>query len=364
MLNKFKPVLILLSVLAALCVALAVVSVVNSQRGSEADTTPEADNTTVTVLTLDSASVTYLSYTHDNDGDGNAEELEFLVGSDDKTWYWQENTKLKLQEGIISTFAANLNGITSSQTFKNVSAEQLRKFGFDAPSKYLTVRDKINGEQSLTFGAYNSYNDCYYVYRNDDSKTVYMIPSAIFTGLETSVESFVYLDTFPEIEEEGLVSISYKDGEREVVCRFIAPEAGNTAEGVWERSVNGGEFVTVPDELSQLLTSHVTGMEYLACSTVYADKLSKYGFEVKDGAVLGKAELTVNYRTLERIWDEETEEVIKKWTDQSFTIKLGDLNSYNYYYVNPEGTEIAVMLGGVSYYKVFMLTDAELAAEK
>ena len=364
MLNKFKPILILLAVLAALCVALAAVAVVNNIRRGEEEETPTNEQNQVVVMQVDSASINYLNYTHDNDGDGNAEELEFVVGSDNLTWYWQENTKLKLTQGIIATFASNLNGITSTQTFKNVSDEQLRKFGFDAPSKYVTVGDKINGRQSLTFGAYNSYNDCYYVYRNDDKATVYMISSDIFTGLETSVESFAHLDTFPEISEDGLVSISYKDGEREVVCRFIQPEAGNTAEGTWERSVNGGEFVPVPAELSHLLTAHVTGMEYLSCSTVYADKLSDYGFEVTDDGILGKAELTVNYRTLERIWDEEKQEVIKEWTDETFTIKLGGLNSYNYYYVNPENTAISVILGGVSYYKVFMLTDAELAAEK
>ena len=361
--KKFKPILILLAVLALLCILLATVAIVNSIPGEEEETS-STDDTQTTLMTVDAASVYYFKYTHDNNGDGEDEPLEFTLAPDNETWFWEENTSVKLKAGIISEFAANMNSIPITQTFKNVSDEQLSKYGFDEPTKSVTVRDRVKGEQSITFGAYNSYNNCYYVYLNSEKTTVYMISKDIYTGLETSVESFVYLDSFPEIDEEGLVSLVYTEGERKVVCRFVQPKASNTVDGLWERSVDGGEFVPVPTELSRSLTEYVTGMEYLRCTTVYADKLPDYGFEVKDDGVIGKAEVTVNYRVLERIWDEEEQKVVKVWNDETFTVRLGELNEYKYYYANPVGTEIVTMLGGAAYHKVFTYTDAELQAEK
>ncbi|MBE6693687.1 MAG: DUF4340 domain-containing protein [Ruminococcaceae bacterium] len=362
--KKTLRILILLAVLALLCVGLAAVAVVNSIRDAEGDELETTESNEVVVMRVDEASVYYFSYTHDNDGDGTAEELEFSLGSDSKSWYWHENTKIKLREGIISTFASNLNQLTSTQVIKNPTDKQLKNFGFDAPTKYVTVRDNVYGEQTLTFGVYNSYNSCHYVCLNGNTETIYLISSDVFTGLETSVEAFVYLESFPEIAEDCMVSLVYSDGEREVICQFVQPEDESTVSGTWHRSIDGGEFTEIPSAVSTALTKLVSGMEYLSCVSVYESKLSEYGFEKTDDGIVGEATMTVNYRTKTRVLDEATNEIVIEWEDKSFEISLGGLNDYNYYYANPEGTSIAVMLGGSAYYKVFNMTDAELAAEK
>ncbi len=361
--KKTLRILILLAVLAFLCVGYAVIAVVNNVRDAEDKEIETNENSQVVVMNVDEASVYYFSYTHDNDGDGEAEELEFSVGSDNLTWYWHGDTELELTEGIIASYAASLNKLTSTQVIKNVTEQQLKDFGFDKPTKYITVKDNINGSQMLTFGTYNSYNSCYYVYLNDKSDTVYLISSDIFDTYELSVERFVALETLPEIAEDGLLTLTYNDGERTVECKFLQPEDDSTS-GKWMRSVDGGEFTEIPSAVANALTKLMTGMEFLSCTSIYEDKLSEYGFEKTDDGIVGKAEMTVTYRTKTRVLDEATNEVVIKWDEHSFKLSLGDVNDYSYYYVNPEGTDITVLLGGSAYYKVFTMTDSQLAAEK
>lgn len=362
--KKTLRILILLGVLALLCVGYAIVAVINNVQDAETEEIETNQSNQIVVMNVDEASVYYFSYTHDNDGDGVAEELKFTVASDNLTWHWHDKPNLKLTEGIIASFAAALGEMTSTQIIRNVTAEQLKEFGFETPTKYITVCDNINGEQTLTFGTYNSYNSCYYVYVNDKSDTVYLVSSDIFNTYETAVERFVALDALPEIAEDGLLTLTYNDGEHKVECKFVQPE-NDASSGTWFRSVDGGEFTQIPSAVANMLTKLMTGMEYLACSTVYADKLPEFGFEKTDDGIVGKAEMTVTYRTKTRVLDEETNEVVIVWNEHSFKLRLGDVDdTYGYYYVNPEGTDIAVMLGGAAYHKVFTMTDSQLAAEK
>jgi hypothetical protein len=148
-----------------------------------------------------------------------------------------------------------------------------------------------------------------------------------------------------------------------VECKFLQPEDDSTS-GKWVRSVDGGEFTEIPSAVANALTKLMTGMEFLSCTSIYESKLSEYGFEKTEDGIVGKAEMTVTYRTKTRILDETTNEVVIKWDEHSFKLSLGDANDYNYYYVNPEGTNITVLLGGSAYYKVFTMTDSQLAAEK
>ena len=93
--KKFKPILILLAVLALLCILLATVAIVNSIPGEEEETS-STDDTQTTLMTVDAASVYYFKYTHDNNGDGEDEPLEFTLAPDNETWFWEENTSIKL----------------------------------------------------------------------------------------------------------------------------------------------------------------------------------------------------------------------------------------------------------------------------
>lgn len=367
--KKITKLLVLLAVLALLCVGYAAVCILNAQKANSeepVDTLEISENSSTVVLKVDYENATYLSYTYDNNKDGVAEEIVFSLASDNETWHWEEDSDIPISSASVPAILAKISSVTTNTVLKEVSEESFENYGLNSPTKCVTVKDTTNGTQKITFGVYNSYNAMYYAYVNDDTDTVYMLDSTVFDAFEQSVEGCIEFEVLPKIEDEqGLVSLEYSDGEREVICTYVTTDAdGKKVDGRWYRSVNGGELTAIPESISDSLTRLLSGMDYLTCMTVYEEKLPDFGFEKNGDNVTGKATMKVNYRTSSKvITDAENNTVETVWTDTSKEFRLGNLHDkYDYFYANPDNTDIVCILGGSAYYKVFCLSDEELIA--
>ena len=146
----------------------------------------------------------------------------------------------------------------------------------------------------------------------------------------------------PSHDDSGAhLKLFFPEGEKKVYW-----ETGIDSPAVWRRSVNGGEAVELAAELGDSLELLVGDMDYLACYSVSEADFPAYGLD-KD-----TTRMTLVYVKI--VGGVEVETV--------FELTLGDIDKYGYYYANPEGTPLTMLLGGSVFHKVMTGADEEVSA--
>ena len=345
--KKIKTIVVLMLTLAGLCVGFACIALWFS--GDTPDDTTQQQTGSTTIFTLDPTTLQSLAYTFDKEGDGVAELWSYTC-DENGAWHWVDDESVSLSSSAFSTLTETITTIAASRTLTHVTAEEFETYGLKNPAKAIRVKDALYGEQAVYFGAFNAYNQTYYVSLGDNTSTVYMVSADIYSMFEYAVESLVSFNDLPgELKEPQIVSLTYQKGETSLTItprqlyETVTGEAGTgeeettttiTAGFAWDVVTQSGETYTLDKSLAQTLVSHVTQMNYLGClaATTATDKT--YGFDQET------ATMTLVY--LDNAGEQHT-----------FTLTLGGKTDYGYYYARPQGTNYVMLLGGISFAQVF-----------
>ena len=341
--KKLRNILILAGILVLLCIGYAVAGLIFTEDAPEETTAPETTAEETTFLQVTEDGLTALTYTYDADGDGVAETWSYTRSEDGKTWHWADDPAVPLGSSSFYGYSSTLYGIRVVSTLTEVTEADLVEYGLDQPLKTVTFTDKVYGPQSFCIGAYNTYNGTYCAYKNGDRTTVYLLDGEFYAEFEYPVESFVYHDDLPEFKPEGLDSLTLTQGEHTVT---LTREVDGEGKAVWLRSVNGEAAVQVAADLAASLELLVGDMDYLACLSVKEADLAEYGLHENT------TRMTVAYtKTVSGVTEELT-----------FGLTLGNTDKYGYYYANPEGTTLTMLLGGSVFHKAMTYDDDRIAA--
>lgn len=338
--KKLRNILILAGILVLLCVGYAVAGIVFQEEEPETTAEEVTASQSATFFNVTEDGLTALSYTYDKDGDGEAEIWSYTRSADD-VWHWTGDDKVPLSASAFYSYSSTLYGLTVVSTITGVTEAELAEYGLTDPAKTVTFTDAVYGAQSFCIGAYNTYNATYCAYKNGDRSTVYLLDGEFYTDFEISVESLVYHDDLPAFKPEALVSFSLVQGDKTVTLSRGVEDG----KAVWARSVNGEAPVTMASDLASSLELLVGDMDYLVCYSVKEADLAAYGLDADTVA------MTVVYtKTVSSVTEELT-----------FKLTLGGTDKYGYYYANPEGTTLTMLLGGSVFSKVMTYDDAHLA---
>jgi hypothetical protein len=343
--KKLRNLLILGGLLILLCAGYAVAGLVFKEDIPEDETTAETTAEEASFLSVTEDGLTALTYTYDADGDGVAETWSYTRSADGETWHWADDPAVPLGSSAFYGYSSTLYGIKVISTLTEVTEAELAEYGLDQPLKTVTFTDKVGGTQGFCIGAYNTYNGTYCAYKQGDPSTVYLLDGEFYADFEMGVTSLVYYDDLPAFAAEGLVSLTLTDGERTVAVTRTAP-VDSSAQAVWYRSVNGASPVAIAADLGKSLELLVGDMDYLVCYSVKASDFAAYGLDQNTTL------MTVTYtKTVSSVTEEFT-----------FKLTLGSTDKYGYYYANPEGTTLTMLLGGSVFSKVMTYDDEHLAA--
>ena len=338
--KKLRNILILAGVLVLLCVGYAVAGIIFREEEPETTAEDVTSAPTETFFNVTEDGLTALSYTYDGDGDGEAEIWSYTRSADD-VWHWAGDESVPLSSSAFYGYSSTLYGLTVVSTITGVTEEQLAEYGLTDPAKTVTFTDGVYGTQSFCIGVYNTYNATYCAYKNGDKSTVYLLDGEFYSEFELSVESLVYHDDLPAFKPEALVSFTLVQGDKTVVLSRGVEDG----KAVWARSVNGEAPVTVASDLADSLELLVGDMDYLVCYSVKESDFAAYG-------------LDENTVTMTVVYEKTVSSVTEELT---FTLTLGGTDKYGYYYANPEGTTLTMLLGGSVFSKVMTYDDAHLA---
>ena len=344
--KKIRNLLILLGILAVLLIGYAAVGLLlpDGETEDESKTETEASVDTLPLFRVTEDGLTTLSYTYDRDSDGEA-ELWSYTRTEDGSWTWAGDAGIPLSSAPFVSCATTLASAVATKVIRDVAEDELATYGLDTPGLTVAFTDAVGGAQSFCIGAYNAYNGTYCALVGGDRSTVYLVSGDLPAAFEAPVESFVSYDDLPAFKPEALVSLTLTRGDRTVTVTRETPEAVD-AQAVWRRAVNGAVPVAVAEDIAASLDLLVGDMDYLACLGVTDEALAEHGL----------AEDTTRMTLVYRRSADGVE------TEETFTLLLGGTDKYGYYYANPEGTTLTMLLGGSVFHKLMTYDDARISA--
>ncbi len=252
----------------------------------------------------------------------------------DTAWHWTEDATVPLGTAAFEAISQTLSEATGTLLATAVTAEQLQNYGLVTPVKEVTFTDAAGGKQSFSLGAYNAYNGTYCATVNGDSATVYMVDASLFQMFDFAIEDMVYVDDLPSCKPEDLLSVTFTTGEQTVAVTHEPIEIDGMEALGWFRSVDGGEPVRVSDAMAERIDTLLGDMDYLDCLSVRASDFPTYGLDKNTTTMTVVYEKTIGGKLVEK----------------TFTLTLGATGAYDYYYVNPTGTPVTMILGGEVWY--------------
>ncbi len=351
--QKIRNLLILLAVLVLLVIGYAVIGLVVPDEAVESES---EEPTPTAVFRVTENGLTAIAYTYDEAGDGVPELWSYRSTTDEAgtiTWYWTEDRNIPLGAYHFTSMAETLAQVTPVKILTDVTPEKLAEYGLTDAPRTVTFTDKVGGEQSFSFGTYNAYNGTYCALINGDTTCVYLLEKEICEAFSLPVERFVSYDDLPACEPEELQSVTFTRGDRTVTVTrtplTVEGETGTDADATygWMRSVNGAPAVRVADGLTERIHTLLGDMDYLGCYGVSREDFPTYGLDADTTTMTVVYEKTVGGTPI----------------DKTFTLTLGGTyEGYDYYYANPDGTTLTMLLGGDIWHKLITYTDEAIAA--
>ncbi len=341
--RKARNLLVLAGVLVVLVIGYALVALLTPEE--DTTSTDSSSDTPVYLFRLSEDGMTALSFTHDADGDGEAESWVFTRSGED--WHWSQDASVPLGVAAFNTIADTLSDATGTLLSTAVPPERLADYGLDAPRKKVTFTDAAGGAQSFCIGAYNAYNGTYCITLGGDETTVYMVDAELVTLFDLSIEDMVYVDDLPSCEAEDLVSVTFTTPDRVIAVTHETVEIDGMEGLAWFRSVDGAASVRVSDTLAERIDTLLGDMDYLDCLSVTTADHPTYGLDQATTTMTVVYEKTVGGTLIEK----------------TFTLTLGSTDSYDYYYVNPANTPVTMLLGGAIWHQLITYDDDRIATD-
>ena len=180
-------------------------------------------------------------------------------------WQWDGNTEMPLDDTVITQILELVTTQWSPQQTLT-DPEVLESSGLDAPVASLTATTATGAATSLLFGKTTTDGNSYYVRRDGDERTVYIISDTLYQLMQTPVYDMCSLPQLPALQESDLVSIAIRGAATEqapsgVITVLTAQRAEGSEDTTWRFS---GANVTDEPEVRALLED-VTALQVERC---------------------------------------------------------------------------------------------------
>lgn len=335
-----------LGILLLLCVS-AYIFMKQYNNKNEDDSVEEESSQTI--LSMDSSSISKLSYTYEG------EQLGFVCK--DGSWYYKQDEKFPLNTSYIENILTALSSLFAERKLED-NLDNLKEYGLDSPQITVTATDTEENEITLYIGNYNDSTGNYYCYQKDDT-IIYMINEELATALKYKLYDMAEMESLPSISSSSIYEMSIGDE------TFIYTESGKsdydyTGYATWFHVNEDGSYTAVSANACSNILTAFTEISYQSMVEYNADEnaLETYGFN-------SARMIHIKYKeTYEKTDSEETSSAETE-TSESETITvekdiillIGKQNAAGDYYVKTQDSnEIKVV--SASTIDTILKTDA------
>ena len=203
--------------------------------------------------------------------------LEFIIDKKDTvfekkddSWVKKDETAFPVNQTTLDSAASALEKVEADRVLENV--DDLTEYGLDSPSNSVTVTTD-DGTTKFNIGDENTSTNQYYIAKDDEDSTVYVVSSSTVTPFMNSLYDYAQGEDFPTIDSSTVKKVQVSQDEDS----YILEE--NSDGATWDVSTDGSDKETADTTAAGNVTSGLGSLAYDQFVDYNAEDLSKYGLD-------------------------------------------------------------------------------------
>ena len=224
--------------------------------------------------------------------------LEFIVDKKevtfekkDDSWVKKDETAFPVNQTTLDSAASAIETVEADRVLEDV--EDLTEYGLDSPSNTVTV-DTADGTTKLNIGDENTSTNQYYISKDDDDSTVYVVAADTVSPFMDSLYDYAQGEDFPTINSSTVKKVQVSEDKDSYVLEE------NSDGTTWDVSGDGSSDKESADTTAAgNVTSGLGSFAFDQFVNYNAEDLSKYGLDKP------YATITVDYQ--EEVKDDSTD---------------------------------------------------------
>ena len=204
--------------------------------------------------------------------------LEFIVDKKETTfekkddsWVKKDETAFPVNQTTLDSAASAIEKVEADRVLKKV--DDLTEYGLDSPSNTVTV-DTSDGTTKFNIGDENTSTNQYYISKDDDDSTVYVVAADTVTPFMKSLYDYAQGEDFPTIDSSTVKKVQVSEDKDSYVLEE------NSDGATWDVSSDGSSDKETADTTAAgNVTSGLGNFAYDQFVNYNAEGLSQYGLD-------------------------------------------------------------------------------------
>ena len=209
----------------------------------------------------------------------------------DDSWVKEDETAFPVNQTTLDSAASAIETVEADRVLEDV--EDLTEYGLDSPSNTVTV-DTDDGTTKFNIGDENTSTNQYYISKDDDDSTVYVVAADTVSPFMNSLYDYAQGEDFPTIDSSTVKKVQVSEDKDSYVLEE------NSDGATWDVSGDGSSDKESADTTAAgNVTSGLGSFAFDQFVNYNAEDLSQYGLDKP------YATITVDYQ--EKVKDDSTD---------------------------------------------------------
>ena len=209
----------------------------------------------------------------------------------DDSWVKEDETAFPVNQTTLDSAASAIETVEADRVLENV--EDLTEYGLDSPSNTVTV-DTDDGTTKFNIGDENTSTNQYYISKDDDDSTVYVVAADTVSPFMNSLYDYAQGEDFPTIDSSTVKKVQVSEDKDSYVLEE------NSDGATWDVSGDGNSDKESADTTAAgNVTSGLGSFAFDQFVNYNAEDLSQYSLDKP------YATITVDYQ--EEVEDDSTD---------------------------------------------------------
>ena len=204
--------------------------------------------------------------------------LEFIVDKKevtfekkDDSWVKKDETAFPVNQTTLDSAASAIEKVEADRVLEDV--EDLTEYGLDSPSNTVTV-DTADGTTKFNIGDENTSTNQYYISKDDDDSTVYVVAADTVSPFMDSLYDYAQGEDFPTIDSSTVKKVQVSENKDSYVLEE------NSDGATWNVSSDGSSDKESADTTAAgNVTSGLGSFAFDQFVNYNAEDLSQYGLD-------------------------------------------------------------------------------------
>ena len=276
--TKLVSAVVVLAVLGGVYVGLN--TYVSKEEKTESSSEEESKTEVFSVKTDDIKSLKFI-----------VDKKEVTFEKKDDSWVKKDETAFPVNQTTLDSAASAIETVEADRVLEDV--EDLTEYGLDSPSNTVTV-DTDDGTTEFNIGDENMSTNQYYISKDDDDSTVYVVAADTVSPFMNSLYDYAQGEDFPTIDSSTVKKVQVSEDK----ASYVLEE--NSDGATWDVSGDGSSDKEAADTTAAgNVTSGLGSFAFDQFVNYNAEDLSQYGLDKP------YATITVDYQ--EEVKDDSTD---------------------------------------------------------